>query len=942
MSGAPGAAGTLPLRSGEAVPAELQAAAGGKAGPLLALAARGHPVWPGVVLLPPADGPLTAAALAELQRALAALPGGAGPLAVRSSAAVEDGSQCSYAGQFHTRLHVPPEALAEAIEAVWASTRQQGVAAYGTLLAQARQGEAGDRRDTAASGEAAAAPAERPAVLVQPMLPALVAGVAFGADPVSGHRGLTLIQAVAGLADDLLAGRCDGDRYRLDRDGTLLERQLLTADGPLLQDEELLQLHRLVQGLARELGGPQDVEWALDGQRRLWLLQARPITTLQGLADPAGAPGLWDNSNIVESYPGVTTPLTFSFARKAYSEVYASFCRFMGVPAPLIRRHRAVFATMIGFHQGRIYYNLLSWYRVLSLLPGYGLNAGFLERMLGVQQPLSPEQRRSLRLEPRVARLTDLLRLGSTLAALLLNACTLEQRRRDFRRRLDRSLLDPAGLARLGSARPDELVGQYRRIEADLLSHWDAPLINDFYAMVLYGLLGGLLRRWRLDPDGGLLQRWISELGAVISTEPHRRIRAMAQGLRGDPELVALLAEGSLAEIRPALAQRPAVAAELSAYLETFGDRCLGELKLETLSLRDDPLPLLRSLAAAAAPRPQARPGGEAAAAGLPESAAGRPEVPPEAPKGSSAGAPGTARRPARGRAGRPTGSLPRSLSPGRRLLLGWLRRGLRSLLTQRENLRFERTRVFGQARRLLLELGQRCSELGLLDRAEDALFLEVEELLATVEGTATSGDLRALAELRRRQWQQHLLAPPLPRRFRTRGIPGLDLPRPGDLPAPGGLDPQPGEPWQGLGCSPGRVRGPVQLVHDPRRWLEQRPGLSGPRPILVATATDPGWVLLFPHAAGLLVERGSALSHVAIVAREVGLPMVSELVDISQALRDGDRVDLDGASGRVWRLEAEAEAEGEDEAEIAAAGPAGRQAPGCAAAEGPDHRDGR
>ncbi|MFM7549707.1 MAG: PEP-utilizing enzyme [Cyanobacteriota bacterium] len=70
-----------------------------------------------------------------------------------------------------------------------------------------------------------------------------------------------------------------------------------------------------------------------------------------------------------------------------------------------------------------------------------------------------------------------------------------------------------------------------------------------------------------------------------------------------------------------------------------------------------------------------------------------------------------------------------------------------------------------------------------------------------------------------------------------------------------------------------------------------------------MAPATDPGWVLLFPHTAGLLVERGSVLSHVAIVAREMGLPMVTELVGIASALREGEWLELDGGSGTVRRV---------------------------------------
>jgi pyruvate,water dikinase len=836
---------------------------GGKAAPLRRLAALGFPVWPGLVLLPeafrrcrepgePWPRRLSASLLADLRGELSRLAPAGTTLAVRSSCGEEDGRSRSFAGQFATELHVPPEALEAAILRVWASAFAAGPEGYARQMGASRGGP--------------------PAVLIQPMLPARAAGVAFAADPVSGQRGVTLIQAIEGLAADLVAGRAEGECHRVDREGRLLERRLARPGPPLLSDATVVELARLVRQVSRRLGAPQDVEWALEdgpeagGSGRLWLLQARPITTLRQLSDPDGAPGLWDNSNIVESYGGVTTPLTFSFARRAYTEVYAQFCRFMGVDAATVLRHRAVFATMIGFHRGRLYYNLQSWYRVLSLLPGYDLNAGFLEQMLGVRQRLSPERRRQLRLEPPSHPLRDLLRLAGTGTALVVNALSLERRRRAFRRRLDRVLLGPAALAALGDARPDELVAHYRRIESELLSRWDAPLINDFYAMVAYGLLGGLLRRWDLDPEGGRLNAWITDLGAVISAEPPRRIQAMARHLESRPDLVALLGSGSAVAIQRALETLPALQAELESYLDDFGDRCLEELKLETLTLRDDPLPLLRSLGAAA------RSG---------------PAIGPSSRDDGAGGA-----------------ALPRP-GPLRALLLGWLRRRLRQLVTQRENLRFERTRVFGQARRLLLELGQRYAALGWLDRPGDAVFLEVEELLAMVEGNGSTGDLRGLVAVRRAEWRRHRASPPLPRRFETRGLPLLSLEAltdeqdPPTTPAEEAAD----DHWQGLGCSAGVVRGPVARVDDPRTWLEAGPSAKAERPILVAPATDPGWVLLFPHAAGLLVERGSVLSHVAIVAREMGLPMVTELAGISGAVADGDRLELDGRSGRVRRL---------------------------------------
>ena len=123
------------------------------------------------------------------------------------------------------------------------------------------------------------------------------------------------------------------------------------------------------------------------------LLQSRPITSLQALPDPDAPLTIWDNSNIVESYSGVTTPLTFSFARDAYQHVYQQFCRMMGVPEREITQHEETFANMLGLVRGRLYYNLLNWYRMLALLPGYRSNRRFMEQMMGVKEPL-PRTRR--------------------------------------------------------------------------------------------------------------------------------------------------------------------------------------------------------------------------------------------------------------------------------------------------------------------------------------------------------------------------------------------------------------------------------------------------------------------------------------------------------------------------------------------------------------------
>ena len=102
------------------------------------------------------------------------------------------------------------------------------------------------------------------------------------------------------------------------------------------------------------------------------------------------------------------------------------------------------------------------------------------------------------------------------------------------------------------------------------------------------------------------------------------------------------------------------------------------------------------------------------------------------------------------------------------------------------------------------------------------------------------------------------------------------------------------GEELTGTACCPGVVKAEVRLVSDPNNAGD----LLGR--IMVAERTDPGWVTLFPMAKGILVERGSLLSHSAIVAREMGIPAIVGVEDLMRILRDGEEIEMDGGRGVI------------------------------------------
>jgi pyruvate,water dikinase len=802
----------------------------------------------------------------EIAKALKELCPNGGLVAVRSSASEEDGAQHSFAGQLDSFLFVHANQVADKVAAVWRSGFSDRILAY--------------RREHCLSLLPRA-----PAVLVQRMVDAEAAGVAFGADPVSGRRGLAVVSAVLGLGTSLVGGDADADTYHVDRDGRIVERTVAdkrvahrpasecpegvqsvpvspdVARQPALTDGQVLAVAALARATGRHFGRPQDIEWALaDGQ--VFLLQSRPITSLAQTADPDGVINIWDNSNIAESYNGVTTPLTFSFARRAYEEVYRQFCLILRTPEDRITASANVFRHMLGLVNGRVYYNLLNWYRLLTLLPGFEANRGFMEQMMGVKEPLPENLVREMRQSTFTSRLKDRFRLLGSVLALMQNHFGMRRQIHAFYRRLHTALGDsPPDLAPL---RPDELVAYYRDLEGQLLTRWDAPLVNDFFAMIFYGLLGRLGRTWCGNQEGTLHNDLLCGEGGMISAEPAERVRALAALAARRPALTAALCEGTLPDIRKEMGAAPDFDKLYRAYLDRFGDRCLEELKLESPTLFDEPLTLLRSVGQLAV-----RLGKDG-------------ESPPAKHETNI-----------RGEAEKQVRSALRR-KPVRRLLFGWVLRNARARVRDRENLRFERTRLFGRVRRILLELGRKFYALDLIDQPRDVFYLEVEECLGYVSGTITCTDLRGLVALRKREFESYRMMPAPADRFETKGV--VHRGNSFQSKAAPAEAPQ-GDTLQGLGCCPGIVRGPARVVTDPRHATLHHGD------ILVAERTDPGWIMLFPSAAGLLVERGSLLSHSAIVAREMGIPAVVSLAGVTRWLCDGDLVELNGSTGAVTRL---------------------------------------
>jgi pyruvate,water dikinase len=770
-------------------------------------------------------------------------------LAVRSSAVGEDSAGASFAGQLDSFLYVKYDDLFKTIPKVWASAFSEHALAY-------RKNHGLNETDI------------RVGVVIQEMIDPDAAGVAFAVDPVTGRRDAVVISSVYGSGEGLVSGLLNADTFtvlkgEISSEIVVKEQKIaLNKSGkgtetidvlkelqnlPSLKNDEVLKIAEITRKISQHFGRPQDIEWALKNGE-LYVLQSRAITTLHNLQDKSQIRRVWDNSNIIESYSGVTTPLTFSFVRDVYSEVYKEFSRFMGVEQEIIDKNHTIF-SMVGLIQGRIYYNLFNWYNVLSLLPLYSVNAGFMEQMMGVREKLDKPQ--TLIQSDKNAYVQS----GKLVVRLLKNKASLDGQIAKFYTLLNQTLAQYENRD-LSAKTPEELMQAYFDLEQRLLLQWRAPILNDFYTMIFFGVLKKMISALGIEAGDTLQNDLLAGEGGIISTEPIESIQKIAvQVLKNDAARELFKSAGE-DEIIQKIAEFPDIQTAFKNHIDKFGSRFVNELKLETITPKQEPELLIRLVKPYVVQNIQPKDNREYELA-LRKSAEEKVFK-----------------------------KLSFAKKPLFKKILSETRKGVKN----RENLRFERTRVFGIVRAIFLQIGQHFYSEHILDNPRDIFYLTKEEIFSFIDGTGVSLKLKETVALRKSEFAEYEKASPADR-FETFGM----VHHANSYQANNSLKSEhSGDVLKGLAACPGIVRAPVRLVRNPA----DAPNLDGC--ILVAERTDPGWAPLFPMAKGLLVERGSLLSHSAIVAREMGIPAIVAIGNLMNELIDGEEVEMNGATGEI------------------------------------------
>lgn len=607
-----------------------------------------------------------------------------GPVAVRSSLVGEDAHNASFAGQFHSRLQVQgEEALLTAVRACWASLFARGAAAY--------------RDQQAAAASDGQGPAM--AVVVQRMVAATAAGVAFSADPVSGEPGV-IIEAARGLGDAVVSGRVAADRYVVDSRGVLSEVTPVVPEAPVLGEADILNLAETVRSLAARAGGPRDVEWAFDGS--LSILQCRPITSLAGRH-------IYSNRLTADMAPGLVKPMvystnTYAIAREVFGKLFTE----------LIGPNDYDFTRLVPRIYSRVYADMTLMGELLSRI---GLPPNFMEMMLRSERA---EQGHTMHMEPRtLLAMGRMVRLAFRHGRLPRHQAAMLARRQaaleTYRGRDWSETPLPELLAQL-----DELVAFRNR------SFW-----LFFVSMMGMAVRNALLQRWVERRTADIpCSDLIRGLTGLRSLQPLHEIGRLAELARQlPPGLTSMLSVAGQAELRDRLdasAEGRALLAEVDAFLDRFGFLGSNGSDFTASTWAEHPGLIWRAIARAAKSSDAVSP--EAAVA---------------------------ARREARRCVRAQLGPLPR-------LVFDRLLASIVAAIELRESVSLMMSEYSYEMRRIFVAIADRLVAQGDLVEREDLFFLTYDEMQALAGGRLHSGEAQARIAGRRSEIEEDaLISPP-------------------------------------------------------------------------------------------------------------------------------------------------------------------------------------
>jgi pyruvate,water dikinase len=768
--------------------------------------------------------------------------------AVRSSATAEDLPGASFAGQQDTYLNVIGKpAILKHISRCWASLFTERAVAY-------RLQHGFDHRKV------------HMAVVVQKMLLPQAAGILFTADPVTGNRKVSSIDAAFGLGEALVSGLVNPDGYKV-RDGQVVGKAIATKhlatwavdgggtqeraleperqDRQVLTDAQIVRLARLGRQIEGHFGQPQDIEWCLV-EDELHFVQSRPITTLYPIpeADDRGN-HVYLSVGHQQMMTDAMKPLGLSlFQLNAMGRMYAAGGRlFVDVTKQMASpASRGVLLDLLGRHDPLIK-------DALTTLIERG---DFIESSPPDPNAPGPGQGRPVaspagvqsQFENDPAIVADLISRSQAL---------IEALKRDIRTKSGTDLLD---FILEDVQRLKQGLSEPRNFGAIMAGMNAMTWIND-QVMAWLGEKNAADTLLQSVPNDVTAEMGLALLDVADAIRPHPEVvaclRLYAEPSEGRLGMRHAKDDGFLEGLLP-LDGGPEAHDAIGEYLDKYGMRGAGEIDVTRTRWREAPtilVPLILSNIKNFEPGASGRKfeqGRQEAAKKEQELLERLKQLPDGEQK---------------------AGETQRMISR------------LRNFIGYREYQKFAIVNRYFVYKQALLEEAGRLVRANVLHEREDIYYLTFPELREIVRTHELDDQL---VSQRKAEHERHRKLTP-PRVLTSDGEVVAGAYKRADLPA-GAL--------VGLAVSAGVVEGRARVLSD-MADAELEAG-----DILVTASTDPSWTPLFVSIKGLVTEVGGLMTHGAVIAREYGLPAVVGVENATRLIKDGQRIRVHGTDGYV------------------------------------------
>ncbi len=705
-----------------------------------------------------------------------------GKYAIRSSSNLEDSSDNSFAGLFDTYLNVDSKDIESKVKECFNSINNKNVKEYIT-------NKNIDISDVKMN------------VIIQKMVNSKNSGILFTSNP-QGLLNESVIVVGRGLGNNVVEDKVDTTTYYFNNTDSIYYYE---GDCDYLDNDMINNLISISKDLKKYFGEYIDIEFAIENDD-IYILQVRDITTIDD-----DNIVILDNSNIVESYPNISLPLTISFVEFVYSNVFKKEAYRLSHNNKLVEENNDKFNNMVGTANGRIYYKISNWYALIKFLPLSKKIIPIWQDMLGVKNKNYDDGKLKI---PFLTKIKTYFNTIKELKNVSKNMDILNDKfikiNDYFYNNFNNEMSN------------EEVFELYNKIKEELLDSWDITLVNDLYSFIYTGLLKKRLNKKKYSSEN--VNDYISGISNIESLKP---IKSMI-------ELAYIEDKISMDEYTD----------KFNNYISLYGDRNLEELKLESKTFRTDPSLLKNKIKEYQADKNKLE-------------------------------------------------KLYKDLNSNNYTFIkedfitNYISKRAMFGIKNREISRLNRSRIYGMVREMFRQIGSNLEMDNLIDKKEDIFYLNIDEVF-----NYKKFNLKELISNRKKDYKIYKLLPSYSRLIFSKTE--FDKHHKSINSNKIIIDK---DKLEGIPTSNGIVEGEALVIDNILDNYDVKDK------ILVTKMTDPGWVFLIATAKGVISEKGSILSHTAIISRELKIPSIVGVEDATKIIKTGDYLKMDAHTGKIGIL---------------------------------------